>query len=185
MMLPLYRLVSGIGAPAISLYLAIRKARGKEDRDRFAERLGRPGRDRPSGPLIWTHAASIGESISLLPLIGRLVTEISGVSVLVTTGTVTSARLMAKRLPEGAFHQYVPVDRIPYVRRFLDHWRPDLALWAESEFWPNLITETVARKIPMVLINGRISPRSFSGWKRFGGLIKRLLEGFDLCLGQT
>ena len=185
MMLPLYRLVSGIGAPAIGLYLAIRKARGKEDPDRFAERLGRPGQDRPSGPLIWTHAASIGESISLLPLIGRLVTEISGVSVLVTTGTVTSARLMAERLPEGAFHQYVPVDRIPYVRRFLDHWRPDLALWAESEFWPNLIIESVDRKIPMVLINGRISPRSFSGWQGFGGLIKRLLEGFDLCLGQT
>ena len=185
MMLLLYRLVSSIGAPAIGFYLAIRKARGKEDPDRFAERLGRPGQDRPSGPLIWTHAASIGESISLLPLIGRLVTEISGVSVLVTTGTVTSARLMAERLPEGAFHQYVPVDRIPYVRRFLDHWRPDLALWAESEFWPNLIIESVDRKIPMVLINGRISPRSFSGWQRFGGLIKRLLEGFDLCLGQT
>ena len=185
MMLPLYRFVSGVGAPAIGLYLALRKARGKEDPDRFTERLGRPGRKRPSGALIWAHAASIGESISLLPLIGRLVTERPGVNVLVTTGTVTSARLMAERLPEGAFHQYVPVDRVPYVRRFLDHWRPDLALWAESEFWPNLITETVARKIPMVLINGRISPRSFSGWQRFSGLIKNLLEGFDLCLGQT
>lgn len=185
MILPVYRTISTVGAPLIWLYLRFRKARGKEDPDRFSERLGHPGLKRPSGALIWAHAASIGESLSLLPLIGRLVTERPGLNVLVTTGTVTSARLMAERLPEGSFHQYVPVDRVPYVRRFLDHWRPDLVLWAESEFWPNLITETVARNIPMVLINGRVSPRSYSGWQRFGGLIKKLLQGFALCLGQT
>ena len=185
MMLRLYRLTTALGAPLILLYLFRRKARGKEDRRRFGERLGRSGRARPAGPLVWAHAASIGESLSMLPLIERLRGERPAVNVLVTTGTVTSAGLLAKRLPDGAFHQYVPVDRLRFVRRFLDHWRPDLVLWAESEFWPNLITETVARKIPMVLINGRISPWSFSGWQRFGGLIKRLLEGFDLCLGQT
>ena len=185
MILPVYRTISNVGAPLIWLYLWFRKARGKEDRGRFSERLGHPGRKRPSGALVWAHAASIGESLSLLPLIGRLVTERQGLNVLVTTGTVTSARLMAERLPEGSFHQYVPVDRVPYVRRFLDHWRPDLVLWAESEFWPNLITETVARNIPMILINGRVSPRSYSGWQRFGGLIKKLLQGFALCLGQT
>lgn len=185
MILPVYRTISTVGAPLIRLYLWFRKARGKEDPDRFSERLGHPGLKRPSGALVWAHAASIGESLSLLPLIGRLVTERPGLNVLVTTGTVTSARLMAERLPEGTFHQYVPVDRVPYVRRFLDHWRPDLVLWAESEFWPNLITETVARNVPMILINGRVSPRSYSGWQRFGGLIKKLLQGFSLCLGQS
>jgi 3-deoxy-D-manno-octulosonic-acid transferase len=183
--LSLYRFFSGAAAPAIWIYLEFRKARGKEDADRFGERLGHAGLKRPNGPLVWAHAASVGESLSLLPLIGRLVSDRPGLTVLVTTGTVTSAGLMAERLPDGAFHQYIPVDRIPCVRRFLDHWKPDLTLWAESEFWPNLITETVVRKIPIVLINGRISPRSYSGWQRFASLIKKLLSGFDLCLGQT
>ena len=92
---------------------------------------------------------------------------------------------MADRLPQRAFHQYVPVDRRKLVRRFLDHWRPDLVLWAESEFWPNLVTEPAARGIPLILVNGRVSPRSFRGWRRAGGLIARLLSGFTLCLGQT
>lgn len=185
MILTFYRALSELVAPFIVPYLNYRKAKGKEDRLRFSERLGRPGRDRPDGPLVWAHAASIGESLSLLPLIGRLLSDHPGLNVMVTTGTVTSAELLAERLPEGSFHQYVPVDRIKYVRKFLDFWRPDLVLWAESDFWPNLITETAARKIPMVLVNGRISPKSFSGWQKFSGLIKKLLNSFELCLGQT
>ena len=122
MMLPLYRAVTTVGAPLIHIYLAYRKARGKEDPERFGERFGRAGRPRPLGPLGWMEAASVGESLSMLPLIGRMRAEVKGLNVLVTTGTVTSARLLAERLPEGAFHQYVPVDRLSYVRRFLDHW---------------------------------------------------------------
>ena len=121
----------------------------------------------------------------MLPLIQRLLEERPGLHVLMTTGTVTSARMMAERLPEGAFHQFVPVDRVAYVRRFLDHWRPHLVLWAESEFWPNLVGEPAARGIPAILINGRVSPRSFAGWRRFEGSIGRLLSGFQLCLGQS
>ncbi len=185
MMLGLYRVVSIFGAPLIGFYLWLRKIRGKEDPARFSERLGRPGLARPNGPLVWVHAASVGESLSMLPLIERLVADRPGLSVLVTTGTVTSARMMAERLPEGSFHQYAPVDRIALVRRFLGHWRPDLALWAESEFWPNMITEAATRNIPMILINGRVSPRSFAGWRRFEGLIRELLGCFDLCLGQS
>ncbi len=185
MMLTAYRWATSLGAPLIRLYLSLRMALGKEDAERFGERLGRPGRPRPDGPLVWVHAASVGESISMLPLIGRLLDERPGQHVLMTTGTVTSARLMAERLPEGAFHQYVPVDRVAYVRRFLDHWRPDLVLWAESEFWPNLLGEPARRGIPAILINGRVSPRSFAGWRRFKGSIGRLLSGFQLCLGQS
>ena len=185
MMLAAYRWAGTLGVPLIRLYLSLRMARGKEDGMRFGERLGRAGRPRPDGPLVWVHAASVGESVSMLPLIGRLLDEHPGSHVLMTTGTVTSAGLMAERLPEGAFHQYVPVDRVAYVRKFLDHWRPDLVLWAESEFWPNLLGETAARGTPAILINGRVSPRSFAGWRRFEGSIARLLSGFALCLGQT
>lgn len=184
-MLPLYRIATALGAPLIHFYLKKRLARGKEDAARFDERLGHASHVRPAGPLVWLHAASVGESLSMLPLIERLLADHAGLSLLMTTGTVTSAKLMAERLPPRAFHQYVPVDRIGYVRRFLDHWHPDLALWAESEFWPNLVSETHGRGIPMVLVNGRISPRSFAGWQRARGLIAELLSDFALCLGQT
>jgi 3-deoxy-D-manno-octulosonic-acid transferase len=184
-MLPLYRLATSLAAPVIHYYLKKRLARGKEDPQRFAERLGHPSHMRPAGPLVWLHAASVGESLSMLPLIDRLLADHPSLSLLMTTGTVTSARLMSERLPQRAFHQYVPVDRVAYVRRFLDHWHPDLALWAESEFWPNLLSETHRRGIPMVLVNGRISPRSFAGWQRARGLIADLLSEFALCLGQT
>ena len=180
----LYRGFTTLALPLISLYLARRRAQGKEDGDRFPERLGRAGRARPEGPLIWLHAASVGEALSILPLTERVLTDYGDVNMLVTTGTVTSARLLAERLPSGAIHQYVPVDRSAWARRFLDHWRPDIALWVESEFWPNLISETQARAITMILLNGRMSLRSFAAWRRWPGLIRPLLGGFALCLAQ-
>ena len=179
----LYRGLTTIGGPLIAAYLERRKARGKEDGARFPERLGRPGRPRPPGPLVWIHAASVGESLSMLPLVERLLAR--ELAVLVTTGTVTSARLMAERLPPGALHQYVPVDRMAFVRGFLDHWRPDLALWAESEFWPNMLAEMRHRNLPLVLIQGRMSAKSFAGWSKVRGLIRSMLSGFALCLTQT
>jgi len=185
MMLTLYRTATTLGAPAIQYYLKRRMAEGKEDQNRFSERKGKSAHKRPDGPLIWLHAASVGESLSMLPLIDSLLASDDRMHLLMTTGTVSSAGLMAQRLPERAFHQYVPVDRASYVRRFLDHWKPDIALWAESEFWPNLILETQRRGVPMILVNGRISPKSFDGWQRFPGVIGRLLRDFALCLGQT
>jgi 3-deoxy-D-manno-octulosonic-acid transferase len=180
-----YRALSIALGPAINLYLKQRLAHGKEDRERFAERRGHAGRPRPAGPLVWVHAASVGEAVSILSLIDRLLVERPRLSVLVTTGTVTSARLLAHRLPaDRAWHQYVPIDRPADVRRFLAHWRPDLAMWVESELWPNLITETQARGIPILLLNGRMSQRSFRGWQRLPGLIGPLLASFALCLAQ-
>ena len=185
MILSLYRLATTLGEPLIRSYLSRRMARGKEDPERFPERLGRPVRPRPGGPLIWAHAASVGESISILPLIERLRTDYPDASILLTTGTVTSARLMGERLPQGAFHQFVPVDRPAYVRSFLDHWRPDLVLWAESEFWPNMLRETAGRGIPMILVNGRVSDRSFARWRRYRRTIAKLLRCFRLAMGQS
>ena len=163
MMVGAYRLLTTLAGPLIRLYLARRLRHGKEDATRFGERLGRAAIARPDGKLAWLHAASVGESLSLLPMIAAIKSRHPDWSLLVTTGTVTSAALMAERLPGGVIHQYVPVDRIAYVRRFLDHWRPDLALWAESEFWPNLVTETVARGVPMVLISGRLAAERITG----------------------
>jgi 3-deoxy-D-manno-octulosonic-acid transferase len=180
-----YRAASILLGPALDLYLARRLARGKEDPDRFGERSGHASRPRPAGPLVWIHAASVGEAVSMLSLIDRLLVERPKLSVLVTTGTVTSARLLANRLPaDRAWHHYVPVDRPASVRRFLEHWRPDLALWVESELWPNLLMAAHARGIPLLLLNGRMSERSFRGWRRVPGLIGPLLDGFALCLAQ-
>lgn len=181
--LALYRGAWGLASAVAPLMLRARAGRGKEDPARIGERHGRASRARPSGTLVWVHGASIGESIAALPLVTAIL-EKQDRHVLVTTGTVTSARLMGERLPPRAFHQYAPLDSPASVRRFLGHWRPDLALFVESEFWPNLILETRARGVPMALINARISERSFRGWRRAGALAKRLLSSFDECLVQ-
>jgi 3-deoxy-D-manno-octulosonic-acid transferase len=185
MSLAVYRLATQLMSPLIDLYLNRRVARGKEDPARLRERYGVPSHPRPMGPLVWIHAASVGEATSVLPLIERLLDDDERRHVLITTGTVTSARLMAARLPRRAFHQYVPVDRPAAVRAFIDHWHPSLAIWVESELWPNLIGETRRRGTPMVLLNGRLSDRSFRRWQRLGRTATRLMQSFDLCLAQT
>ncbi|MBF0129895.1 MAG: 3-deoxy-D-manno-octulosonic acid transferase, partial [Alphaproteobacteria bacterium] len=185
MLFGLYRALTTLGGPLIERHLRRRLARGKEDRDRFPERMGVAGRPRPEGALAWLHAASVGEALSILVVVDRLLAERPDLSVLVTTGTVTSARIMTDRLGGRAFHQYHTVDRLPWVRRFLDHWRPDLVLWTESEFWPNSLAEIGDRGIPLILLNGRVSDRSFRRWKLWPGLIRRVLGAFTLCLGQT
>ena len=185
MLLGLYRGATVAGGPLIQAWLALRRAGGKEDPIRFAERFGQANRPRPAGRLVWLHGASVGEGLSMLPLIEALREAHPDLSVLVTTGTVTSARLLGERLPAGVIHQYVPVDRPAWVGRFLDHWRPDLAIWLESEFWPNLIAATAARRVPMALLNGRVSPGSLRNWQRAPAAIARLLGAFSLVAGQT
>ena len=182
MILPLYRLGTNLAAPWANHFLSRRAIAGKEDAARLAERRGVAAEPRPPGFLTWVHGASVGEAQSALPLIDRLLAR---GPVLMTTGTVTSAGLMRERLPPGAQHQFVPVDRPAWVGRFLDHWRPDLALWLESELWPNLVLATRARGTPMVLVNGRMSERSFRRWRWAPGTIRTLLGAFDLCLAQS
>jgi len=163
--------------------LARRLTRGKEHPERIAERRGEPSLQRPAGPLVWVHGASVGEMLAAVPLIERLRAQDFGV--LVTSGTVTSAALAEQRLPKGVLHQFIPLDAPRFVGRFLDHWRPGLALFVESDLWPNLILSCAERKIPMIVINGRLSERSFSRWRRVPGAIGALLARFDLCLAQS
>ena len=184
-MLPLlYRALTSPLPPLVMLYLQRRCRRGKEDRARLAERRGIAGAPRPQGPLVWIHAASVGEATAVLRLIERLLETRPELEILLTTGTVTSARLLENRLPPRARHQYVPVDLPGWIRRFLDYWRPDLALWVESELWPNLVLATHARGIPMLLLNGRLSARSYRRWRRWPGLIGPVLGAFAQCLAQ-
>jgi 3-deoxy-D-manno-octulosonic-acid transferase len=157
---------------------------GKEDPERIAERRGETSLPRPEGRMIWFHAASVGESLALLELIRRILEEREDLTVLVTTGTVTSAGVMAERLPEGAIHQYIPLDARAFVTRFLDHWRPDLAVWCESEFWPALICETHKRGIPMMIVNARMSKTSHDRWRFLPGMARSLLSRFDEALVQ-
>ncbi len=180
-----YRYASLLASPVIGAWLAWRRSRGKEDEARFGERLGRPSLPRPDGRLVWMHGASVGESLSLLPLVARLREALPDVHVLITSGTVTSAHLLRERLPAGVQHQFVPVDRPGAVRQFVRHWRPDLSVWVESELWPNLILETAARGTPMLLLNGRVSRRSATRWRRAPHLSRPLLAVFDCVLAQT
>lgn len=181
----IYRILTDLANPAIRLYLRRRLASGREDGARFDERSGIASRPRPAGKLVWCHAASVGETMSVLSLLRALRDEHTQWNVLLTTGTVTSARMVETRLPAGVIHQYVPVDLWPYATRFLNHWKPDLALWVESELWPNLLTALRQRRIPAVLLNGRISEKSFRRWSLARGWIASLLGAFTLGLAQT
>jgi len=178
-----YRTTTAVLEPAVLGLLYWRQRKGREDRTRLGERQGYPSRQRPKGHLIWVHGASIGETLSLLPIVERLTQR--GLSVLVTSGTRTSAALVARRLPPGAVHQFIPLDVPRYIRRFLDHWKPDLALVAESEIWPNTVMALDERHIPLVLVNARMSDRSFQRWQKLPRIIRALLERFALCLAQT
>ena len=169
----------------IRRYIEKRKKMGKEDVKRFNERVGRPTKPRPAGRLIWLHGASVGESISMLPLINRLLEIYPDAHVMVTTGTTTSAEVMAKRLPERAFHQYLPIDNPVFAARFIRHWQPTIALWFESEFLPGNHSTIKRRNIPLILINGRISNKSFKRWQQFDFVIKEILDCFTACLGQS
>jgi len=180
----LYRSLTAAAAPLVRLYLNARCRRGKEDRARLGERFGIASASRPPAPLVWLHAASVGEASSVMALIERILAERPAIELLMTTGTVAAARLLEGRLPPRARHQFVPVDLPRAVERFLDHWHPDLAIWVESELWPNLLLATQRRGTPMLLVNARLSARSLSHWRALPGLVRPVLQAFALSLAQ-
>ncbi len=178
-----YRWAGAAAYPFVGGYLAWRATRGMEDKGRHRERYGRASVARPDGPLIWVHAVNDRETIAVAALIGRILSL--GIDIILTTGTVSSARIARERLGERVIHQYVPLDLKPAVSRFLDHWKPDLAIIAESEIWPMTILELGLRRVPVVLVNGRMSDRAFSGWKRWPWLAEALLENLSLVIAQS
>lgn len=182
--LKLYRAMSKASAPIAKFALSRRVKAGKEDPARLHERRGAPTRPRPQGTLIWIHGASVGESLSIIPLVTALLDARPDIHVMVTTGTITSASMIEDWLPERAFHQYIPIDHPDFVRGFLDHWCPQTAIFIESELWPNLIMIARERVEKMAIVNGRMSPNSFEDWKRQPNLIRYLLSAFDVIIAQ-
>jgi 3-deoxy-D-manno-octulosonic-acid transferase len=183
MTLRVYQRLSAAAVPLTPVMIKRRLKQGKEDPARINERRGMTKDVRPHGPLVWIHGASVGEVLAAAGLIEKL--RALNLRILLTSGTVTSADIVAKRFPPDVIHQYVPYDLPRYVARFLDHWQPSLALFIESDLWPNLILSSAARRLPMVLINGRMSHRSFPRWRRMSGTIEALLGRFDVCLAQS
>jgi len=179
-----YRLLTATIGPLAPAVISYRLTQGKEHRTRCGERYGHSAIPRPPGPLVWIHCASVGELLTVVPLIECI--HDKGFSVLCTSGTVTSAKVAELRLPKGVAHQFITLDAPRFVTRFLDHWLPELALFVESDLWPNLITMSAERGIPLLLVNGRLSEQSFRRWGRWAGRsIGSLLHCFDLCLAQS
>lgn len=182
--LSLWKAAAGLLEPLAPALLRARARRGKEDPARLAERLGHATLRRPEGPLVWLHGISVGESLSLLPLIAALQARRPDLIVLVTSGTVTSAQVLADRLPGGVIHQYAPIDAPGAVARFLDHWRPGAAVLVESELWPNLILAARARGVRLALLSARMTQKSAEGWARVPASARQLLAAFDLIAPQ-
>ena len=181
----LRRLWAGLAtaaAPGLRWWLLHRAARGKEAPGRLAERRGIDATPRPPGHVLWLHAASVGETASVLPVLPLLLDADPELSIVFTTGTLTAARLLAQRLEPArrgrVVHRFVPLDVPGWARRFLDHWRPDAAVFLESELWPNLLAACRARNIPLMLLNARMSDRSFARWQRLPNLACCLLADF-------
>jgi len=183
LLVTLYLAVARLAAPLYRLVHLVRCRTGKDDAARGNEKWGRSAVPRPKGPLVWIHAASVGETNSVLPLVETLCYR--GFFVLLTTVTRTSAELAAARLPGRALHQFVPFDSPGFVGSFLDHWKPDMAMTVESEIWPGIFVAIHERRIPFILINGRMSDRSFRGWSRSPEAAAYLFGCLDITLAQT
>jgi 3-deoxy-D-manno-octulosonic-acid transferase len=179
-----YGAAAGLIAPLARPLLEARARRGKEDPERLGERLGHASAPRPAGPLIWMHAVSVGESVSLLPLIAALAAERPDLAMLVTSGTRASAQVLARRLPPGAIHQYGPVDTPGAVGRFLAHWRPAAGIIVESELWPNLILGARRAGVRLALVSARMTERSARAWNAQPAAVRAMLMSFELVLPQ-
>ncbi|MFV0432184.1 MAG: 3-deoxy-D-manno-octulosonic acid transferase [Alphaproteobacteria bacterium] len=181
----IYANVSYILQPVANLILSKRLKKGKEDKIRIDERRGRSDLSWRQDPVIWVHAASVGESLSSLTLIHTLAEKYPDYRFVVTTGTTSSAKIMGKKLPEAAVHQFFPVDHPTWIHRFLENWQPELVIFIESEFWPNCLHAIKKRHIPAFLVNGRISDKSFKNWQCAKRSIAYILSTFTECLGQS
>lgn len=179
-----YRLLTRALEPLAPRLLDARAAKGKEDPARVDERLGFTRVERPEGALVWLHGVSVGETLSLLPLVERFRKARPDLTILVTSGTVTSARILSERLPQGVIHQYAPVDGPGVVARFLDHWRPSLAVFVESELWPNTLLQARRRGVKLALVSARITDKTLQGWRRFPKAARAVTGAFDLVLPQ-
>lgn len=185
LLIKLYLLFSKINWPLIRIAIAWRIYKRKEHPSRYVERLGHYSIPRPTGRIIWFNAASVGETLALWPLIEKILNETPKIHVLITTVTVTSAELLEKKLPKRAIHQFSPLDNSRATQAFLEHWKPDLAIWCESELWPRLLADTATLSIPMYLINARVSSKTKASWRKMPKTLIWAFSKFDKIFTQT
>jgi 3-deoxy-D-manno-octulosonic-acid transferase len=173
--------------PFAPIYLYFRKLRKKEDSVRFKEKLSKINIPRDNGFLIWFHVASIGEAMSILPLVEGCIEEKKIDKILLTSITLSSGKILEKRYKENSkvFHQFLPLDVPIFTNKFLEHWKPNLSIFIDSEIWPNLILQISEKKIPLLLINARITEKSFKRWKLIINFAKKIFEKFDLCISSN
>lgn len=180
-----YIYFSRINLLLFKLIIVVRKLYGKEHPKRFSERLGEYSIERPPGRVIWFNAVSVGETLSLLPIVNELLSKDSKTNILITTTTVTSAEILQKRFPKKVIHQFTPVDNEKVNRDFLNYWQPDAAVWCESELWPSMINQTKILNIPMYLINARISKNTLNIWRKVPNTVRWALTSFEKIFCQT
>jgi 3-deoxy-D-manno-octulosonic-acid transferase len=180
-----YRAITAVLAPFAWYSVARKLRRADVSTERQHERLGVASQARPAGQLIWFHAASVGESLSVLSLITRMAERLPSAQFLITSGTPTSASLIAKRLPPRTVHQYPPLDANGPVNRFYRHWRPDAGIFVESELWPQMLVKGRKAGVRLALLNARLSDKSVKGWQRFPDTARFILGQFDLFLTQN
>ncbi|MEI8321128.1 MAG: 3-deoxy-D-manno-octulosonic acid transferase [Alphaproteobacteria bacterium] len=179
-----YRIFLFLGYPFLRAWIFYRTKKGKEDQNRLSERFGVATVARPNGTLFWFHGASVGESLTYLPVLQHFHMKYPDAWFLMTAGTKGAADILAKRLPSRCIHQYVPLDHPCFVKKFLKHWQPDLCFWTESDFWPVLLEEA-DKKTKIFLLNGHLSAKSFSFWKRFPKSFQKLMGFFYKIYPQT
>ncbi len=184
-MLWIYRLLTKLANPLITYHMGKRLKKGKEHPERIQERFGMITKPRPEGFLIWLHAASVGESLSSLPLIKRLQHNFPDAHFLLTTGTMSSAQIMHQHMNDRCFHQFIPIDLPDAVHNFLSHWRPDFVLWIESDLWPNILSGIQKNGTKAFLINARLSDRSFKTWGYLKFFAKSILGAFHHIYAQS
>ena len=179
-----YLAATAIAVPLARRHLVKRLARGKEDPARVTEKQGVASANRPNGILVWLHAVGVGEVLALPVLARALMDARPGLNVLITSSSRTSAEALTPNLPDGVIHQYLPLDVGPWRRRFLDHWKPDLSVWAERDLWPGFILECSRRGIPLALVNARMDKASFEKKSKAGGVYRELLSHFKIVEAQ-
>ena len=179
-----YRFFTYLFYPFAPIYLYFRKIRKKEDSISYREKLSKIEISREEGFLIWFHVASVGEAMSILPLIESCIEEKKINKILLTSITLSSGKILKKKFNQNAkvIHQFLPLDISVWTSKFLEHWKPNLSIFIDSEIWPNLISQISEKKIPLLLINARITKKSFKRWKLIISFAKKIFEKFDLCI---
>ena len=182
-----YKFFTYLLYPSAPIYLYFRKLRKKEDSSRYKEKLSKINIPRGEGFLIWFHVASVGEAMSILPLIENCMQEQKINKILITSITLSSGKILEKRFNQSAkvIHQFLPLDIPVLTNKFLEHWKPNLSIFIDSEIWPNLISQISEKKISLLLINARITKKSFRRWKFLLNFAKKIFEKFDLCIASN